>query len=67
VDASTPETVHVVEVSSFQLETTTTFHPWIALWLNLADDHSIGTPISTNTRPPRPRSSPTRSPATGRS
>ena len=39
VDASTPETVHVVEVSSFQLETTTTFHPWIALWLNLADDH----------------------------
>ncbi len=39
VDASTPETVHVVEVSSFQLETTTFFHPWIALWLNLADDH----------------------------
>jgi UDP-N-acetylmuramoylalanine--D-glutamate ligase len=39
VDASTPDTVHVVEVSSFQLETTTTFHPWIALWLNLADDH----------------------------
>jgi UDP-N-acetylmuramoylalanine--D-glutamate ligase len=39
VDASTPDTVHVVEVSSFQLETTTTFHPWIALWLNFADDH----------------------------
>jgi len=39
VDASTPETLHVVEVSSFQLETTTTFRPWIALWLNLADDH----------------------------
>jgi UDP-N-acetylmuramoylalanine--D-glutamate ligase len=39
VDASTPETVHVVEVSSFQLETTTTFRPWISLWLNLADDH----------------------------
>jgi UDP-N-acetylmuramoylalanine--D-glutamate ligase len=39
VDASTPDSVHVVEVSSFQLETTTTFHPWIALWLNLADDH----------------------------
>jgi UDP-N-acetylmuramoylalanine--D-glutamate ligase len=39
VDASTPETQHVVEVSSFQLETTTTFRPWIALWLNLADDH----------------------------
>jgi len=39
VDASTPETMHVVEASSFQLETTTTFKPWIALWLNLADDH----------------------------
>ena len=39
VDASTPETVHVVEVSSFQLETTVTFRPWIALWLNFADDH----------------------------
>jgi UDP-N-acetylmuramoylalanine--D-glutamate ligase len=39
VDASTPETIHVVEASSFQLETTTTFKPWIALWLNLADDH----------------------------
>jgi UDP-N-acetylmuramoylalanine--D-glutamate ligase len=39
VDQSRPDTVHVVEASSFQLETTTTFHPWIALWLNLADDH----------------------------
>ena len=39
VDASTPDTVHVVEVSSFQLETTMTFRPWIALWLNFADDH----------------------------
>lgn len=39
VDASTPETLHVVEVSSFQLETTTTFRPWIAVWLNVADDH----------------------------
>jgi UDP-N-acetylmuramoylalanine--D-glutamate ligase len=39
VDASTEDTVHVVEVSSFQLETVTTFRPWIALWLNLADDH----------------------------
>jgi UDP-N-acetylmuramoylalanine--D-glutamate ligase len=39
VDDSTPETIHAVEVSSFQLETTTTFRPWIALWLNLADDH----------------------------
>jgi len=39
VESSTPETVHVVEVSSFQLETTVTFRPWIALWLNFADDH----------------------------
>ena len=39
VDASSPTTVHVVEVSSFQLETTVTFHPWIGLWLNFADDH----------------------------
>jgi UDP-N-acetylmuramoylalanine--D-glutamate ligase len=39
VDASTPETVHVVETSSFQLEATSTFRPWIAVWLNIADDH----------------------------
>ncbi|MEQ1758263.1 MAG: UDP-N-acetylmuramoyl-L-alanine--D-glutamate ligase [Vicinamibacterales bacterium] len=39
VDGSTPETFHVVEASSFQLETTTTFKPWMAVWLNLADDH----------------------------
>jgi UDP-N-acetylmuramoylalanine--D-glutamate ligase len=39
VESSTPEMVHVVEVSSFQLETTSTFHPWIALWLNFAADH----------------------------
>jgi UDP-N-acetylmuramoylalanine--D-glutamate ligase len=28
-----------VEVSSFQLETTDTFHPWIAVVLNLSADH----------------------------
>jgi UDP-N-acetylmuramoylalanine--D-glutamate ligase len=39
VEESTPETIHVVETSSFQLETTTTFRPWIALWLNFAADH----------------------------
>jgi len=39
VEASTADTVHVVEVSSFQLETTRTFRPWIAVWLNFADDH----------------------------
>ncbi len=39
VEASTPDTLHVVEASSFQLEATTTFKPWMAVWLNLADDH----------------------------
>lgn len=39
VDDSTPDTVHVVEVSSFQLETTVGFHPWIAVLLNLSADH----------------------------
>jgi len=39
VGESTPDTVHVVEVSSFQLETTTSFRPWIALWLNFSADH----------------------------
>jgi UDP-N-acetylmuramoylalanine--D-glutamate ligase len=39
VDASTADIVHVVEASSFQLESTTTFKPWIALWLNFAADH----------------------------
>ena len=39
VDASTPDTVHVVETSSFQLEATAAFRPWIAVWLNFAADH----------------------------
>lgn len=39
VNLSTPETIHVVEVSSFQLETTTTFHPQVAAVLNLTTDH----------------------------
>ncbi len=39
IDASTPETVHVIETSSFQLETTETFRPWVAVWLNLSPDH----------------------------
>jgi len=39
VAASTPETFHIVEVSSFQLETIETFHPWIAVLLNLSSDH----------------------------
>jgi UDP-N-acetylmuramoylalanine--D-glutamate ligase len=39
VDASTDETIHVVEVSSFQLEGSETFHPWIAALLNFSPDH----------------------------
>jgi UDP-N-acetylmuramoylalanine--D-glutamate ligase len=39
VEHSTPETLHVIEVSSFQLETTDTFHPWIAALLNFSADH----------------------------
>jgi UDP-N-acetylmuramoylalanine--D-glutamate ligase len=39
VGASTPDTLHVVETSSFQLEQIDTFHPWIAVMLNLSPDH----------------------------
>jgi UDP-N-acetylmuramoylalanine--D-glutamate ligase len=39
VDGSTPDTLHVVEASSFQLEATDTFHPWIAALLNFSPDH----------------------------
>ena len=39
VEASTAATLHVVETSSFQLETTETFHPWVAVLLNLSADH----------------------------
>jgi UDP-N-acetylmuramoylalanine--D-glutamate ligase len=36
---STPETLHVVETSSFQLEQIEMFHPWIAVMLNFSPDH----------------------------
>jgi UDP-N-acetylmuramoylalanine--D-glutamate ligase len=39
VEASTADTIHVVEASSFQLETTETFRPWIAVLLNFSPDH----------------------------
>lgn len=39
VDASTDDTVHVIEASSFQLEATDTFRPWIAALLNFSPDH----------------------------
>src|SRR5262245_40626763 len=39
VDDSTEDTMHVIEASSFQLEATNTFHPWIAALLNFSPDH----------------------------
>jgi UDP-N-acetylmuramoylalanine--D-glutamate ligase len=39
VARSTPDTLHVVETSSFQLEQIDTFHPWIAVMLNVSPDH----------------------------
>jgi len=39
VRESTPDTLHVVEASSFQLEQIVTFHPWIAVLLNFSPDH----------------------------
>jgi UDP-N-acetylmuramoylalanine--D-glutamate ligase len=39
VPASRPDVIHVVEVSSFQLEMTDTFHPWVAVLMNLSADH----------------------------
>jgi UDP-N-acetylmuramoylalanine--D-glutamate ligase len=39
VEQSTPQTLHVVETSSFQLEEIETFHPWIAVMLNFSPDH----------------------------
>ncbi len=39
VSDSTADTLHVVEASSFQLETIERFHPWIAAVLNLSPDH----------------------------
>jgi UDP-N-acetylmuramoylalanine--D-glutamate ligase len=39
VERSTPDTIHVVEASSFQLETTELFHPMVAVLLNFSPDH----------------------------
>ena len=67
VDASTADTVHVIEASSFQLETTDTFRPWIAALLNFSPDHLDRIP--TKRRTPRPSSGSSRTSArtTGRS
>jgi len=39
VEESTPDTFNVLEVSSFQLETIESFHPEIAVILNITPDH----------------------------
>ena len=39
VPESTPDTLHVVETSSFQLEQIDTFRPWISVMLNFSPDH----------------------------
>lgn len=39
VQSSRPDTLHVVETSSFQLEQVDTFRPWIAVMLNVSPDH----------------------------
>ena len=39
VDDSTEDTIHIVEASSFQLEGSELFHPWIAVLLNFSPDH----------------------------
>ncbi len=39
VGKSTTESVSVLEVSSFQLETVEEFHPWLAVILNITPDH----------------------------
>jgi UDP-N-acetylmuramoylalanine--D-glutamate ligase len=36
---STADAIHVVEVSSFQLEGIETFRPWVAVMLNFSPDH----------------------------
>ena len=39
VEDSTEDTIHVVEASSFQLESIDTFRPWISVLLNFSPDH----------------------------
>lgn len=39
VEGAGPQTIAVLEVSSFQLETIETFRPWIAVVLNITPDH----------------------------
>src|SRR5207247_7039849 len=51
VSASTPDTLHVVETSSFQLEQIDTFRPWIAVMLNFSPDHLHPPPAIPPYRP----------------
>ena len=61
-----PTPLHVVEVSSFQLETTDTFHPWIAvLRQSLARPPRPARVVRGVRRAPRRGSSRTRPPTTG--
>ncbi len=39
VQHSRPDSLHVVETSSFQLESVVEFHPWVAVMLNFSPDH----------------------------
>jgi UDP-N-acetylmuramoylalanine--D-glutamate ligase len=39
VGVSSEESINVLEVSSFQLETVEEFHPWISVVLNITPDH----------------------------
>ena len=39
VEKLSPDTVAVIEVSTFQLETVENFHPWIGILLNITPDH----------------------------
>jgi UDP-N-acetylmuramoylalanine--D-glutamate ligase len=39
VEGASPATTFAVEVSSFQLEGIVSFHPAVAVWLNLSPDH----------------------------
>jgi len=39
VEESTDDTIHVVEASSFQLESVETLRPWISVFLNFSPDH----------------------------
>ena len=54
--------MHVVEASSFQLETTDTFRPWIAALLNFSPDHLDRHADAAAYGRPSHASSPTRAP-----